>query len=79
MPPKAYRWVGEMEEIAATFEHVGLTPLILQGAAEMFRFVERTPLGEETPEVRKRGTTVDDVVAVLAETLTARNAVAGSR
>src|SRR6185503_1290189 len=69
MPPKAYRWVGEMEEIATTFADVGLTPLILQGAAEMFRFVEQTPLGKETPEVRTRGTTLDDVVAVLAESL----------
>ena len=31
MPPKAYRWVGEMEEIAATFEHLGLTPHIFPG------------------------------------------------
>ncbi|HEY7062367.1 MAG TPA: DUF1932 domain-containing protein [Chloroflexota bacterium] len=79
MPPKAYRWVGEMEEIAATFAHVGLTPLILQGAAEMFRFVEQTPLGAETPEVRTRGTTLDDVVAVLAESLNSRGVAAGSR
>jgi 3-hydroxyisobutyrate dehydrogenase-like beta-hydroxyacid dehydrogenase len=79
MPPKAYRWVGEMEEIAATFEHVGLTPLILQGAAAMFRFVEQTPLGEETPEVRTRGTTLDDVVAVLAESLPGRGVAAATR
>ena len=24
MPPKAYRWIGEMEEIAATFAAAGL-------------------------------------------------------
>src|SRR5205085_8491106 len=42
MTPKAYRWVGEMEEIAATFEHLGMTPLILQGAADMYRFVADT-------------------------------------
>jgi 3-hydroxyisobutyrate dehydrogenase-like beta-hydroxyacid dehydrogenase len=34
MPPKAYRWVGEMEEIAATFADLGLTPNILLGAAD---------------------------------------------
>ena len=39
MPPKAYRWVGEMEEIARTFADVGLTPLIFQGAADLYRFV----------------------------------------
>ena len=31
MPPKAYRWVGEMEEIARTFDELGLTPRILGG------------------------------------------------
>jgi 3-hydroxyisobutyrate dehydrogenase-like beta-hydroxyacid dehydrogenase len=71
MPPKAYRWVGEMEEIAATFAHVGLTPLILQGAADLYRFVGETPLGEETPEVRQRGETLDEVVAILAGALAA--------
>jgi 3-hydroxyisobutyrate dehydrogenase-like beta-hydroxyacid dehydrogenase len=80
MPPKAYRWVGEMEEIAATFEHLGLTPLILQGAAEMYRFVGTTPLGQETPELRTRGQTLDDVVAELAAGLPSRSAesVSGS-
>ncbi|MCC6175253.1 MAG: DUF1932 domain-containing protein [Chloroflexi bacterium] len=68
MPPKAYRWVGEMEEIAATFGHLGLTPEILAGAAEMYRLVGRTPLANETPETRTRGQTLDDVVAILAET-----------
>jgi L-threonate 2-dehydrogenase len=77
MPPKAYRWVGEMEEIAATFEHVGLTPLILQGAADLYRFVESTPLGEETPEVRTRGNTIDEVVTELATALEGQGTVAG--
>ena len=31
MPPKAYRWVGEMEEIAATFASLGMTPSIFAG------------------------------------------------
>jgi L-threonate 2-dehydrogenase len=69
MPPKAYRWVGEMEEIARTFEEVGMTPLIHQGAADMYRFVESTPLGKETPENRTQGTTLDEVVTILAEAL----------
>ena len=34
MPPKAYRWVPETEEIAATFAAAGLTPLGMQGAAQ---------------------------------------------
>jgi 3-hydroxyisobutyrate dehydrogenase-like beta-hydroxyacid dehydrogenase len=72
MPPKAYRWVGEMQEIAATFGAVGLTPRLFEGVAELYRFVEETPLGQETPDKRSRGRTLDDVVAVLAEALRAR-------
>lgn len=40
MVPKAYRWVAEMEEIAATFEAAGMTPKMLEGAADVYRFVE---------------------------------------
>ncbi|HEU5317702.1 MAG TPA: DUF1932 domain-containing protein, partial [Chloroflexota bacterium] len=85
MPPKAYRWVGEMEEIAATFGALGLTPKIMEGAADLYRFVERTPLGQEVPERRARGTTLAEVVEILAEALdaageatTARNASGSS-
>ena len=35
MPPKAYRWVPEMLQIAETLEGVGMTPRIFQGAADM--------------------------------------------
>jgi 3-hydroxyisobutyrate dehydrogenase-like beta-hydroxyacid dehydrogenase len=34
---KGWRWVGEMEEIAATFEAAGLPPGFHQAAAEVFR------------------------------------------
>ena len=69
MPPKAYRWVGEMEEIAATFAGAGLTPHILQGAAEIYRFVQQTPLGAETPETWEAGQSLDGIIAVLAAAL----------
>lgn len=69
MPPKAYRWVAEMEEIAATFEHLGLTPSILAGAAAIYRGVGETPLRDETPEQRSRGQSLDEVVSILAETM----------
>jgi 3-hydroxyisobutyrate dehydrogenase-like beta-hydroxyacid dehydrogenase len=69
-PPKAYRYVGEMEEIAATFEGLGLTPHILLGAADFYRFMSETPLGQESPEVaRKRDRTADEALAELAAAL----------
>jgi 3-hydroxyisobutyrate dehydrogenase-like beta-hydroxyacid dehydrogenase len=67
MPPKAHRWVGEMEEIAACFADLGLTPQILLGAADLSRFVAETPIGKESPETRDRDRGMDGIVAVLAD------------
>jgi 3-hydroxyisobutyrate dehydrogenase-like beta-hydroxyacid dehydrogenase len=69
MPPKAYRWIGEMEEIAATFNALGLTPRMLLGAADLYGLVGESPLGRERTEHRSQGQTVDDVARVLAGTL----------
>ncbi len=66
MPPKAKRWIGEMEEISATFEHVGLTPKILAGAADMYRLVGETPLANLPPEARDRFPTLAELIAILA-------------
>lgn len=49
-PPKAYRWVPEMLEIAKTFEDSGLTPRMLLGAADVYEMVAATALGRESPE-----------------------------
>jgi 3-hydroxyisobutyrate dehydrogenase-like beta-hydroxyacid dehydrogenase len=70
MPPKAHRWIGEMEEIAATFEQVGLTPRMLLGAADMYRWIATTEPDHETPESRDKNRDLDDLVAALAESLT---------
>lgn len=58
MPRRARRWVGEMEEIAATFAHLGLTPRIFEGAADVYRLVGETALADQTsrepdPELRE--------------------------
>ena len=67
MPPKARRWIGEMEEIAATFEHVGLTPNILTGAADMYRFVGDTHLADLPPEARDEFPTLAELIKILAK------------
>ncbi len=69
MPPKAKRWIGEMEEISATFESVGLTPKILEGAADMYRFVGETSLAELTPEAHEQCLTLMELITVLAAKL----------
>lgn len=70
MPSKAHRWIGEMDEIAATFEQVGLTPKTLLGAADMYRWIATTPPGQETPENRDKDRDLDQLIAELAATLT---------
>ncbi|WP_420403187.1 DUF1932 domain-containing protein [Nisaea sp.] len=71
MPPKAYRWVGEMEEIAKTYGDAGLGSKTFEGAADIYRFVESTPLGKEVVENRTMGTDLEDLVTRLAEALRA--------
>jgi hypothetical protein len=55
MPLKAYRWVGEMEEIARTFADLGLPAQIPEGAASLYRFVQGTLLA---PKPRNSASTV---------------------
>ncbi len=69
MPPKARRWIGEMEEISATFAHVGLTPNILTGAADMYRFVGDTHLADLPPEARDEFPSLAGLIEILAKTL----------
>ena len=69
MPPKSRRWIGEMEEISATFEHVGLTPKILAGAADMYRFVGESHLADLSPEEPESYPTLEEMISSLAEHL----------
>src|SRR6516165_9065176 len=67
LPPKAYRWVPEMLEIAKTLDGAGVTPQMFQGAADVYRFVAATSLGKETPESRDKAREGKDVVRSLAQ------------
>ena len=68
MPRRARRWVGEMEEIATTFADLGLTPRILQGAADMYRLVGDTPLADQTS--REPDPALGEVLETLKRALT---------
>ena len=68
MPPKAYRWVPEMQEIAKTFGELGMTRRIFDGATDIYEMVAATPLGKERPEqARKVGRNGLDVTRELAD------------
>ena len=57
-----------MLEIAKTFEGVGMTPRMLQGAADMFGFIAQTPLGRESPEqAREKARGGSEIVRLLAD------------
>lgn len=70
MPPKSRRWVGEMEEIAATMASVGLTPKFHEAAAEMYRFVGGTSLADRTPE-EPDAPNLEEMLRVLVKDLKA--------
>jgi 3-hydroxyisobutyrate dehydrogenase-like beta-hydroxyacid dehydrogenase len=68
MPPKAYRWVPEMQEIAKTFGELGLTRRIFEGATDVYTMVAATSLGKESPEqARKKSRTGLDVTREIAD------------
>ena len=70
MPFKAYRWVPEMNEIAKTFEGVGMTPRILQGASDLYAQIAATPQGKESPEeARDKKRSGVEVIQGLADTI----------
>jgi len=69
VPMKSRRWVGEMEEIASTFEQVGLTPKIHAGAADMYRLVGGTHLADRTPEDTEPLPSLEEMLSVLVDAL----------
>ena len=66
MPPKARRWVSEMEEIAATLEGEGQSPGYHLAASGFFGRVGQSELGQERPESRDTSRTLRAVVESLA-------------
>ena len=69
LPVKARRWVGEMEEIASTFESAALSPGFHDAAADVYRLVGHSAFANETPETldetRDLWTTVEGIAAQL--------------
>ena len=64
---KAFRWIGEMREIAATYERAGVSPGFHEGAEHIFRLIAESPIGHERPETVDRNRTLEETVAIFAE------------
>ena len=69
MPMKSLRWIGEMREIAKTFQRAGLTPKIFAGAGDVYRFVSETELAERKPEDLDPIPDLHQILPVLADRL----------
>jgi len=68
----AGRWSGEMLEIAKTFADVGLTPLIHEGAADVFELLAESSLASETRETADRSRSLEEAIAAFSASLSAR-------
>ena len=72
LPHKAHRYISEMEEIAAAFEHVGVTSLLHRGAAEVFRVFAQTRFAQEPVETPDTSRTMEQTIAGFVECLPER-------
>ncbi|KAI0597811.1 6-phosphogluconate dehydrogenase [Biscogniauxia sp. FL1348] len=80
MPPKAYRWIHEMQEIGATFnENGGFETKLFEGVSEVYRIVaEDTELGMEQPGRRVQGKTVEDAIVLIRNGMKAKGTGRGT-
>ncbi len=63
-PKRSRRMIGELEEVALTFQGLGLTPRMLEGAADMHRLISATPLADQSP--REPDPSLDAILDALA-------------
>ena len=71
LPADSARWIGEMEQIAATFRDAGVPEDFHRGAAAIFRMMAATPFAAESRESLDRSRTLEDAIRVFAEHLPA--------
>lgn len=72
LPADAGRWIGEMEEIAATLGEAGVPSGFHEAAAEIFRILERTPFANETRETMDTSRTLDEAIPAYVKELPAK-------
>jgi 3-hydroxyisobutyrate dehydrogenase-like beta-hydroxyacid dehydrogenase len=69
LPADAERWIGEMEQIAATFRDAGLPEGFHESAAQVFRNMARTPFAAETRETLDKSRTLEEAIRAFVEQL----------
>ena len=66
LPADSQRWIGEMEEIEATFRDAGVPHGFHEGAAEIFRLLSSTPFASETRETIDANRSMEESITVYA-------------
>ena len=69
LPALAGRYIGEMEQVAETFESIGLPSGFHAASAELFRLLNKTPLAAERRDEIDPDRTPLDVLRVILDTL----------
>ena len=69
LPLDAGRWIGEMEEIAATLDAAGLPDGFHRAAAEMFRLLDGTPFAAESRQDWDRERTPEQTVSAISDVI----------
>ena len=67
LPSLSGRYIGEMEQIAETFESVGLPSGFHQASAELFRILNETPLASERRDEIDPDRTSMDTLKIIVE------------
>ena len=63
---KAFRWIGEMNEIAETYQSKNITSKMHFGAAETFSLVADSILGDERPETYDTKRILRETISMLS-------------
>jgi hypothetical protein len=69
LPTLSGRYIGEMEQVAETFEAIGLTPDIHRGAADLFRLLSESPMASERRDEIDASRTVPETLRTILDTL----------
>lgn len=69
LPADSGRWIGEMQEIAATFRENGLPGGFHEAAEQVFRALAATPYARETRETLDPGRSLETTIAALSDAL----------
>ena len=69
LPSVAARYMGEMEEIAATFSAAGVTPKFHLGSLDVYRLLARTPFASETSNTIDASRSLKEAAKIFAKHL----------